>query len=163
MPNLRPALAADIPALVALNAEVVDVTSPMDAARCAQLMEMSASCLVAVQDAEVIGFAMIMYATSSYDGENFAWFGARLRDFAYVDRIVLGPAARGFGLGTRFYTRIETEARAAGCLSLAAEMSLTPPNTASLAFHAARGFAEIGTRRYPDGKVVSMQVKGLTD
>lgn len=161
-PILRPARPADIPALVALNAEVVELTAPMDAGRCAQMIQMASSCLVAEQDGSVIGFVLVMYASDAYDGENFAWFGARLKRFAYVDRIVIGAAARGLGLGRRFYERVAEDARAAGCLTLTAEMNLLPPNETSLAFHAANGFAELGTRSYPDGKVVSMQVKGLT-
>ena len=160
--TLRPATEADIPALVALNAAVVDVTSPMDAARCAELIAASTSCLVAVNAGEVVGFALVMTEGDPYDGENFGWFGTRLKRFVYVDRIVIGAQARGRGLGTRFYAQIEDDARAAGCLMFAAEMNLVPPNATSLGFHAARGFVQIGTRHYPDGKVLAMQVKGLT-
>lgn len=138
------------------------MTSPMDAARCAVLLDSASSCLVAETDGAVTGFALVMYEGDSYDGENFAWFGARLHRFAYVDRIVISPAARGMGLGKRFYARIEAEAREAGCLTFAAEISCLPPNEPSLAFHEARGFAQIGTRSYPGGKMVSMQIKGLS-
>ncbi len=159
---LRPALPTDIPALVALNAAVVQVTSAMDAARCADLLALRGVHLVAEREGAVLGFVLAMLQGAAYDNANFAWFSARLNHFVYVDRIVLGARARGHGLGTRLYDALADRVREAGCLVMAAEMDLDPPNAPSLAFHAARGFAALGTRRYADGKVVSMQVKGLT-
>lgn len=160
--SLRLATLEDIPAIVALNAAVVEVTAPMDAARCAELLEACSRCYIAERGDTRLGFALIMYADAPYTNDNFAWFSARLKDFAYVDRIVVDAAARGLGLGAKLYTQVAQDARAAGCLTLAAEIDSDPPNTGSLAFHAAQGFAELGTRRYESGKTVSMQVKGLT-
>jgi predicted GNAT superfamily acetyltransferase len=39
------------------------------------------------------------------------------------------------------------------------EVNREPPNHGSLAFHAERGYQEIGTLRHDDGKVVSLQEK----
>ena len=54
---------------------------------------------------------------------------------------------------------IETDACTAGRLAL--EVNAEPPNPASLAFHAARGFAEVGRLGGP-GKAVAMLAKDLT-
>jgi predicted GNAT superfamily acetyltransferase len=159
MPELRAATPGDIDAIVALNAAVVDVTSPMDAERCAALMALADPCIVAEEEGAVIGFALAMQSGAAYENANFAWFSARLRNFVYIDRIVIGAAGRGLGLGTRLYDAVI--AHAPGRLMMAAEMDLNPPNTASLAFHKARGFLEIGQRSYDMGRVVSMQVRPL--
>lgn len=160
--SFRHATAQDILAIVALNAAVAEVTSEMSPARCAELLAVCQCCYLAEAEGTPMGFALIMYAGAAYENDNFNWFSARLKRFAYVDRIVVDAAARGRGLGARLYERVALDARAAGCLTLAAEIDSDPPNTGSLAFHAAQGFAQLGTRRYASGKVVSMQIKGLT-
>jgi predicted GNAT superfamily acetyltransferase len=44
---------------------------------------------------------------------------------------------------------------------MALEVNVEPPNPASLAFHAARGYVEVG-RRVDGGKAVSLLAKDLT-
>lgn len=158
----RPPLPNDIPTLVALNAEVVDVTSPMDTAKCAGLLALADGTLVAEDQGEVIGFVLAMYQGAGYQNDNFQWFTDRLNNFVYVDRIVIGAAGRGQGLGTQLYDALAQQAMARGALVMAAEMDIEPPNETSLAFHAARGFVALGTRTYDTGKTVSMQVKSLS-
>jgi phosphinothricin acetyltransferase len=51
----------------------------------------------------------------------------------------------GRGLGTRLLDRLADDARVNGCTTLVANVSSR--NAASLAFHAARGFAEVGRLR----------------
>lgn len=159
MPTLRPATPNDTHAIVALNAAVVEVTSPMDHARAEALMAIADHCLVAEAEGQVVGFVLAMQTGAAYENANFAWFSARLNNFVYVDRIVIGEAGRGQGLGARLYERVIQQSQ--GCLMMAAEMDLDPPNEASLAFHRARGFLQIGTRTYETGKTVSMQIKPL--
>lgn len=57
----------------------------------------------------------------------------------------VAPAYTGRGLGTRLLDRLAEDARACGCTTLVANISSR--NTASLAFHAARGFVEVGRLR----------------
>ena len=59
------------------------------------------------------------------------------------------------------YDRLAQAAQRLGDLTMAAEMDLVPANPGSIAFHRNYGFVELGTRTLDNGKVVSMQVKGL--
>jgi predicted GNAT superfamily acetyltransferase len=79
-----------------------------------------------------------------YDSENYRWFAERhTSGFYYLDRIVLHESVRRQGLGTFVYDEIERVAARHGRLAL--EVNLVPRNDASLAFHAARGYVEVGT------------------
>lgn len=157
----RAMTAADAAAVVALNATVVAVTSPMDEARFAELLALSAFAEVAERDGEVLGFILPIAEGAAYANGNFAWFSERLRRFVYIDRVVVAAATRGQGLGEQLYRRLAVQARDHGALWLAAEIDSDPPNPGSLAFHQRNGFAAVGERRLDSGKAVSMQVLGL--
>jgi L-amino acid N-acyltransferase len=66
-------------------------------------------------------------------------------DSAALLSYFIAPAYTGRGLGTRLLGQLAADARADGCATLVANVSSR--NTASLAFHAARGFAEVGRLR----------------
>ena len=57
----------------------------------------------------------------------------------------VAPGHTGRGLGTRLLEQRADDARAKGCTTLVANVSSR--NAASLAFHAARGFSEVGRLR----------------
>lgn len=57
----------------------------------------------------------------------------------------VAPGYTGRGLGTLLLEQLAADARASGCATLVANVSSRNP--ASLAFHAARGFAEVGRLR----------------
>jgi len=158
---LRPGNFDDSAAILALNHTVVAVTSPMDDARFATLLALGMWCTVAERDGAVIGFILAMQQGAAYDNANFAWFAERLDRFVYIDRIVIGEAARGLGLGRALYDDLACTANRAGQLLLAAEIDIVPANPGSIAFHRAYGFAEIGQRTLSSGKIVSMQVKRI--
>lgn len=159
--TLRPGSLDDTAAIVALNAAVVAVTSPMDDAGFSALFALAAVCDVAERDGAVIGFIIAMDHGATYANGNFCWFADRLKRFTYIDRAVIGDQARSLGLGSLMYDRLGDAARRRGSLVLAAEMDLVPANTGSLRFHARRGFVELGTRALDSGKIVSMQVASL--
>ncbi len=162
MITLRRATPDDTAAIVALNAGVVAVTSPMDPVGFDALFAICANCDVVERDGEAIGFLLAMEAGAAYANGNFAWFSERLRRFVYIDRIVIGEAARGLGLGRMLYDHLAQSALTRGNLLMAAEIDLIPANPGSMAFHARYGFVQLGTRLLDSGKTVSMQVKGLT-
>jgi len=163
MIKMRSANTSDIPSIVKLNAAVVDVTSPMDEARCSELMALCTWCIVADRDGEVTAFVMAMRDGAAYQNGNFAWFSQRLRNFVYIDRVVVGEKARGQGLGRKLYDAVANAARAQDCVIMCAEMNIDPPNDPSLTFHRLRGFGEIGRRRLDKGVTVSMQVSDIAD
>jgi hypothetical protein len=97
-----------------------------------------------------------------YDSQNLNWFRARYRRFAYIDRVVVAPAARGRGLARRLYEDVITAARAEGHTLLCAEVNLDPPNPPSDALHAATGFTPVGEAELvARGKAVRYFVRQL--
>ena len=158
---LRQACFSDENDILRLNAASVAETSPMDSDRFRSLFDMSTQTIVAKQDSGVVGFLMGFGDGCACDSMNYCWFANRLKQFFYIDRIVVSADARGSGIGTAFYSHIELWAQVAGLHWLAAEMNLEPANKASLAFHAKQGFVPVGTQSLEGGKVVSMQIRAL--
>nr|WP_253945397.1 GNAT family N-acetyltransferase [Nocardioides sp. zg-DK7169] len=119
--------------------------------------------VVEVDDGEgpqVAGFVIVFDGGSAYDAENYAWFTERYgEELHYLDRIVFAPRFRRRGLGGFVYDVVERDAAARGRLTL--EVNARPANEPSLAFHAKRGFVEVGQRTYTDGTLVSMMAKEL--
>lgn len=158
MSVLRPITAADHAEVLALNRANVELLSPLDDARLVELCKIAdLACVISHQGA-FAGFVLTFVAGTSYDSVNYQWFGRAYRDFYYLDRIVLDDRFRRLGLGGRAYDEVEARARAHGRMAL--EVNIEPPNLASLAFHAGRGYLEVGTQE-SHGHVVSLQVLQL--
>lgn len=157
-PILRNMLPTDSSSVVALNKAAVDVTSPMDGERFSYLFGLADMKLAAETDGDVVGFVMAMTDSAGYDNGNYRWFSERLRNFMYIDRVVVSAACRGRGIGQLLYSLAIELAVQLGTLNMCAEMDLDPPNHGSLRFHKATGFVEIGTRVLDSGKRVSMQI-----
>jgi predicted GNAT superfamily acetyltransferase len=155
--TLRPVIVADHADVLALNERNVEVLAPMDADRLRELLAVADRACVIDVEGTFAGFVLTFAAGSAYDGENFGWFADRYADFTYLDRVVIHEDFRRRGLGSLVYDELES---ASGRPVFALEVNLDPPNHASLAFHAARGFAEVGQRVY-GGHLVSMLVKTL--
>ena len=164
-PNLRvifrPYLDTDQRTILDLNAESVAVLSPLDECRFQALAQMSDMLQVADVDGQTIGFIMAFADNRAYDSINYRWFAARLKNFLYIDRVVLSPLFRRHGLGTHFYQQAQAFAQARGLSWLAVEVDIKPPNLASLEFHKKQGFMEIGCQGVGSGKIVSLQIKPL--
>ncbi|NEQ43388.1 MAG: GNAT family N-acetyltransferase [Leptolyngbya sp. SIOISBB] len=155
--------AADAAAVIALNQAVVEVTSAMGKARFAELTGLSSLKLVAETNGEVVAFVLAMSEGQAYDNGNYQWFSARLKNFLYIDRVVVSAACQGFGIGRLLYSHLNTWARQVGILSLCGEIDIEPPNPASLRFHEKAGFVPIGKRSLASGKQVSMQLCVVTE
>lgn len=155
--QLRPLLPADHADVLALNERHVELTSPLDEPRLAQLVAWADRALVLDVDGAFAGFVLTYAGGSAYDGENFAWFAERYPDLAYLDRVVVHEDFRRRGLATLLYDELEA---GAGRPVMALEVNLDPPNEPSLAFHRARGYAEVG-QRDSAGHLVSLMVKPL--
>jgi predicted GNAT superfamily acetyltransferase len=96
-------------------------------------------------------FLLAFDQDAHYDSPNFLWFCARYPRFVYVDRIVVASSARGRGCARRLYRDLFEHAVRAGHERVVYEVNTSPPNPASDAFHAALGFAEVGTASVYDG------------
>jgi hypothetical protein len=160
--GLRDATPDDFPAIVALNAESVQFTSPLDDERLRQLHAQAAYHRVATVDASVAAFLLALREGAAYDSPNYRWFAHHYAAFLYVDRIVVAAAARGLGLGIQLYDDLFAFATACGVERVTCEFDLDPPNPVSARLHARYGFREVG-RQWLGGssKQVSLQARDL--
>jgi uncharacterized protein len=151
---------ADTYAVLSLNARAVDVTGPLDADRLGHLRAMAVRADVVEVDGWVAAFALVLPPEAEYDSPNFTWFRERYgRSFLYLDRVVVSEVNRRSGIGGLIYDAAEADAATYGRLTC--EVNAEPPNDASLAFHAHRGFVEAGRLTHDTGKVTAMMVKEL--
>jgi len=158
---LRDAVAADFPAILALNAESVRFLSPLDGARLLRLHAQAAYHRVVDSDGAVVAFLLAFREDADYDSPNFRWFTRQYPQFLYIDRVVVAAAAQGRGLGARLYDDIIAFAAARGVTPLTCEFDLDPPNPASERFHGRYGFREVGRQRLANGKQVSLQARAV--
>ena len=142
--RITDAAAADLPAILALNASNVPHVGPIDAPKLARLHGEAFVLRVArvVGDARddrddrddrvdrndrvdrvvraggaggpIAGFVLAMVETAEYESLNFRWFVARYPRFVYVDRIAVAEGYRGLGIGRRLYADVEALAVHAG-------------------------------------------------
>ncbi len=159
--HLRPATPEDAEQIIRLNADSVDLTSPMDQTQFRNLLDLASVTTVAETEHDVIGFIIAMTDTVGYDNANYRWFSEPLRNFLYIDRVVVSANHRAQGIGNALYQDIMSQARKDNVLSLAAEITLRPPNTGSLNFHRKQGFVQIGKRTLDNDKVISMQLRSV--
>jgi len=161
--HLRPATAADQAAVLALNAASVEALSPLDGTHLEALAARAARYDVVEVDGEVAAFVLVFAPGADYNSDNYRWFDERYTDFCYLDRIVVGERWRRRGIGRLVYDAIEAFSTPHGRLTC--EVNAEPPNHASLAFHAARGYVEVGRLTHADprgGKTTAMLSKELS-
>ena len=151
--------AADTDTVLRLNAADVRHLAPLDRPGLTRLRTWATQADV-VQDGDaVVGFVVTFAPGTPYDSPNYRWFAAVYGTrFSYLDRIVIAASHRRRGLASRIYDDLEDAARPRGRMTL--EVNVDPPNAASLAFHAARGYQEVGRRGEP-GHVVPLLAKVL--
>ncbi|MEM7260003.1 MAG: GNAT family N-acetyltransferase [Pseudomonadota bacterium] len=159
-PVFREYTDTDEPLLLRLNQAVVDLTSPLDSARLQQMRAQGCQITIAEHDGNTIGLSLCFTDGSDYDSTNYQWFNQRIKQFLYIDRIIVAEESRGMGAGQHFYAQLKAQAAQHGLHWLAAEINSKPPNTASLAFHRKQGFVETGVQSMGD-KSVSMQLFSL--
>lgn len=145
---------------LALNNDHATELSWLDGDRLAELVGRA---FVARRIGAVDAFLLAFDQDAAYDSPNFLWFRSRYRCFVYVDRVVVAGAARGRGYARRLYDDLFAQARRASHDRIVCEVNRDPPNPASDAFHAALGFAEVGSARLFDGmKTVRYLARPLT-
>ena len=159
---LRDVAPADLAAVHALNEAAVPAVNSIAREAFRRFARDSAYFRVAEEGGTILGFLLGRTPEAEYNSPNFVWFRERYPDFVYVDRIVVGEAAQGTGLGRRFYGRFEEFGRERGSPILACEVNLRPRNERSLRFHHRFGFTEVGRQETEEGrKLVSLMVKEI--
>jgi uncharacterized protein len=139
--DIRDITAADAPALLALNnseAEAVNELTP-DA-----FDGLLRNAYAARMTSDGAGFLIAFDHATPPQGPNHAWFTARESYFAYVDRVVVRPEARGKGIASALYDDLARIARLDKIALMVCEVNLEPLNEVSMAFHVRRGFAIAG-------------------
>lgn len=154
---LRPITSDDHAWVLDLNERNVEVLSPMDQPRLEALLRWADAAQVIQHRGERAGFVLTFAPGSDYDSAYYRWFAERFDDFRYLDRIVLDEPYRRLGLGAATYTELEEPL---GDVPLLLEVNVDPPNEASLAFHAGRGYVEVSRLGEPGKQVALMRGPG---
>lgn len=164
---LRPLTASDLDRVLELNNDAVPAVGTLDVPGLARLVDQSALALGLTAGPEagpghIDGFCLVLTPGVDYASVNYAWFTERYERFVYLDRIVIGPDARGRGHGRALYEHVERHAlEHTDADWFLAEVNLRPRNDASLAFHERMGFAEVGRQETNYGALVSMLARPL--
>ncbi|MGA2322203.1 MAG: GNAT family N-acetyltransferase [Solirubrobacteraceae bacterium] len=157
--RLRELTREDWPALLALNQASVLELSELDERRLEFILSLAHRSLAVENKAELVAFAVAIAPGTPYDSRNYRWFGARYERFLYLDRIVVAAPMRRRGIGAQIYEAME--ATAASFERMVCDVNVLPANEVSLAFHAARGYGEIGRLSHGPEKVVALLSKEL--
>jgi uncharacterized protein len=157
--GLREATHADWPALLAMNAASVRELSPLDEQRLRYILALAHRSLVVERAGEVAAFALAIAPGADYDSRNYGWFGERYERFLYLDRIAVSASRRRQGIGAQLYDAMEQAA--APFERMVCDVNIEPPNEASLAFHAFRGYVQVGRLEHGAAKTVALLSKEL--
>jgi hypothetical protein len=144
-----------------LNQASVQELSPLDEPRLAYILALAHRSLVATSnaDGDVLAFAIAIAPGTDYDSLNYTTLSEMFETFLYLDRIAVADSARRKGLGAALYD--ELEAAAAPFRRMVCDVNIEPRNDASLAFHAARGYRDVGELAHGDVKTVALMSKEL--
>lgn len=137
------------PEVLALNNEHAEELSLLDNEQLAAMVERT---FYARRIGDLEAFLLAFDQDGDYDSPNFLWFKARYPRFVYVDRIAVSAEARGRGHARRLYEDLFRIASDKGHDVVVCEVNSEPPNPASDAFHAALGFAQVGSASIHGGK-----------
>jgi uncharacterized protein len=154
-PQIRPLHSATEPLLTLNNNHSIEL-SPLTLPELDQIIRASFFSAT-INDSEAL---LISFDQSfPHEHENLTWLRAHFQStrtenrdldekgrdkFAYVDRVVVSPTARGKGYARALYADLFARAKSAGHTRIVCEVNLDPPNPASDAFHASLNFSEVG-------------------
>ena len=134
----------DVPQIWQLNEDGLPWVGKVSETEIESLLEYSTLALGAFDGKSLHGFVICLPPKTEYSSLNYAWFEQRYDDFVYVDRIAISSQHRGFGIGAQIYSKVIESAEEKG-VPVLAEVMKSPMNEASMHFHSAFGFVEVGT------------------
>lgn len=158
--------AADFEVLLSLNEAEVPHVNAIDAAQMQRFVDQASAFFKVVDGEQVAGFVISLTAGEDYASPNYRWFEKSLKDFLYIDRIIVNPAFRRQGVARLIYAELAARARRQGLQRLCCEVNLSPPNPDSVALHRHLGFVQQSTQVTGSGagrKEVSLLVKELVE
>jgi len=160
MIRIEPAKPHDHPDILVLNEAAIPAVNRIDATDLAHLHGQAELLLVARAGDALAGFLLALNERADYGSPNYVYFRNHYDRFAYVDRIVVGEAFRGQGIGARLYDDLFD--RLQDVPRVTCEVNLKPPNPGSLGFHEKLGFAIVGEQDTESGaKRVALMVRTL--
>jgi predicted GNAT superfamily acetyltransferase len=159
--SIREIRRADLEEVHRINAESSPGVSLLSMRDLERLTAGATLAWVAVAGQDIAAYLIGFAGEAIYDGEEFAWFKERRRDFVYVDQIATAASFRGQGIGRSLYSEVEGWAVRGSCRVMTCEVNLEPPNLRSLAFHRRCGFIEVGSMRTADGRRVALLQKDV--
>ena len=158
--SVRPLERRDHERVLELNQASVQELSALDEPRLRYILALAHRSLVAASDDDVLAFALAIAPGTDYDSLNYTTLGEMFESFLYLDRIAVADSARRKGLGAALYDAMEAVAAPFG--RMVCDVNIEPRNDASLAFHAARGYREVGELSHGDVKTVALMSKELS-
>ena len=138
--EIRELCGSDVQKMWEINEQGLPGTGKVDEQGLLNLLEYAEISVGAYEDGELLGYVICLPPATEYGSLNYAWFNENMADFLYVDRIAVAQIHRDKGIGSRLYSHIiEYSSK-----QIAAEVSLNPPNLASMRFHGRFDFEKIG-------------------
>ena len=150
-PTIRRATQADLEAVRVINDDAIPAVNAQSLAELERTLATAALFDVAEDGDEILGLLVAYGPGADYDSPNYRWFDRRYPRFLYVDRVVVAPAAQGSGLGSAFYGKLERVVGIRGVSWITCEVNVRPPNEASMRFHRAHGFHQVGSQQTEGG------------
>ncbi|GAB5409440.1 MAG: hypothetical protein BalsKO_18050 [Balneolaceae bacterium] len=156
---IRPAKIQDLAQIHSLNDSVLPHVNSIPISDLEEFMKIGSYFIVIEKQNGIAGFMIVLGPGQKYDSENYSYFSTHYKSFDYVDRIVIGEAFRGKGLGTTLYEYLFEVSKEE---IISCEVNIKPPNPKSIQFHQMLGFEEV-EQQYSEGgkKWVSLMVKNL--
>jgi predicted GNAT superfamily acetyltransferase len=159
--TLRDVAAADLPAVLRLNAAVVPAVNHIGLDEMRWFADHAGYFRVAAAGQRILAFLIGLRPGLTYGSPNYRWFCARYEDFGYIDRVAVSSDARRLGLATKLYRDFESSLPD-HVPALTCEVNVRPPNESSMRFHERFGFEQIATQVIDDGaKEVALLAKAL--
>lgn len=159
--SLRDAREDDLDAIWHLNEAAVPAVNSVPPATLRWFREVADHFRLVDVDGQVGGFLLALPPGLDYGSLNYAWFSARYDRFCYIDRLAIAADRRRLGLARALYDDLLTRV-GPRVPRLVCEVNLRPRNDASLAFHSALGFSEVGQQDTEQGQVrVSLLARDL--